>query len=150
MWINFTGEKTEYPDKALHKALAFLEDTDLNALQAGSVLPIDGEAIFAEVQEYTSVEEKELRFETHDTHYDLQYMVRGVEFIGIVKREGLETAVVYDAEKDITFYKNPALGGRTLLEAGDCVLISPEVAHKPRCAAGKPGTVKKIVIKIKV
>ena len=37
-----------------------------------------------------------------------------------------------------------------LLLPGDMIVVAPEDAHKPRCAAGEPEFVRKVVVKVKV
>ena len=37
-----------------------------------------------------------------------------------------------------------------VLEAGDCVVVAPEEAHKPKGQAGEPARVRKIVVKVRV
>ena len=36
------------------------------------------------------------------------------------------------------------------LPEGDMIVVAPEDAHKPRCAAGHPMAVKKVVVKVAV
>ena len=38
---------------------------------------IDGDRIFAEIQEYTTKDPKDCRFETHRKYYDIQYVAEG-------------------------------------------------------------------------
>ena len=47
-------------------------------------------------------------------------------------------------------HNDPVFCGKVILYAGDLTVLSPEDAHKPRCAAGAPMAVKKIVLKVPV
>ena len=58
------AEKYNYLGERFRKAFAFLRDTDFSVLSEGKV-EIDGENIFAEVQEYVTKPENECRFESH-------------------------------------------------------------------------------------
>lgn len=91
-----------------------------------------------------------LDYETHENYFDIQYLVEGVERIGCVSREGLLVKTPYEVGNDVTFYQEPVLDGSVLLRAGDYVVLAPEDAHKPRCAAGEAMPVKKIVLKVPV
>ena len=53
-------------------------------------------------------------------------------------------------ENDLKFYEEPALSGTVLLLPGDLIVVAPEDAHKPRCAADGPEFVRKVVVKVKV
>ena len=53
-------------------------------------------------------------------------------------------------ENDVVFYEDPELYGQVLLKEGDLIVVAPEDAHKPRCAAGTPAPVKKVVVKVKM
>lgn len=109
-----------------------------------------GEGVRASVQHYSTSPEQELSFETHERFFDVQYLAEGLEFVGVCTREGLEVRNPYDEENDVTFYQDPLLAGRVLLRAGDYVVLAPEDAHKPRCAAQAPMAVIKIVVKVPV
>ena len=65
-------------------------------------------------------------------------------------RDGFAVKTPYSEEKDIVFYEDPAVDGSVLLQAGEYVVLAPEDAHKPRCAAGECAPVKKIVLKVPV
>ena len=57
---------------------------------------------------------------------------------------------MHPAGNDVTFYEDPDYAGQVLLRGGDYVIFAPEDAHKPRCQAGAPLPVKKIVVKVPV
>ncbi len=91
-----------------------------------------------------------LSFETHEKFFDIQYLVEGVELLGACTRQGLVVKTPYDTANDVTFYEDPDYAGQVLLRGGDYVIFAPEDAHKPRCQAGAPLPVKKIVVKVPV
>ncbi len=129
-------------------AFDFLRRDDLAGLPEGWIELGDG--VRASVQHYTTSPDRELLFETHERFFDVQYLVEGLEFVGVCAREGLEIQTPYEAGSDVAFYRDPPLAGRVLLRPGDYVVLAPEDAHKPRCAAAEPMAVKKIVVKVPV
>ena len=81
-------------NESLYKGLRFLKETDLAALPVGRY-EIDGDAVFALVQEYETHLPEECRWEAHYTYTDIQYIVEGSEKMGwkaldgVVKTEDL-------------------------------------------------------------
>lgn len=140
-WYDLTAQKFQ-------TAFAFLKRDDLAGLPEGWLELGDG--VRASVQHYTTSPAAELRFETHEAFFDVQYMVDGAELVGVCPRKGLAVETPYEQENDIVFYEEPAVSGAVLLRTGDYVVLAPEDAHKPRCAAGASMAVKKIVIKVPV
>ena len=108
------------------------------------------DGVRASVQHYRTSPAETLQFETHEQYFDVQYLVCGTEKLGCRSRDGLTETAPYDPANDITFYQEPALGGEVLLNSGEFVIFAPEDAHKPRCAAGEPMDVIKIVVKVPV
>ena len=68
-------------NESLYKGLRFLKETDLAALPVGRY-EIDGDAVFALVQEYETHLPEECRWEAHYTYTDIQYIVEGSEKMG--------------------------------------------------------------------
>lgn len=142
-------EKYDYLEEKFRKGYDFLRTADLKALPVGRV-DIDGDDIYASVQEYTSLNADTCRFEAHNRYFDIQYVVEGEEQFGYAKRADLTEEVPYDETNDIVFFCEPEEAGTVLLKAGDCIVVAPEDAHKPRCQAKEACKVKKIVIKVRV
>ena len=142
------AEKYDYQSKKFKTAYEFLRRKDLAGLPAGSIKLNDDVTVL--VQEYTTVPAETAKFETHEKMFDIQYVISGKEAFGIAPRSELTVTEAYSDEKDITFYKDPAVHGYVVLGPGDFVVVAPEDAHKPRCIAGSPGAVKKLVIKVRV
>ena len=140
--------KYDLTEEKFKIAFAFLHRTDLAQLPEGWVDLEKG--VRASVQHYVTFPEDELFFESHEKYFDIQYLVEGTECVGVCTRDGLIVRSPYEAGNDITFYEEPSLSGSVLLRAGDYVVLSPEDAHKPRCAAGSTMAVKKIVVKVPV
>jgi biofilm protein TabA len=142
------AEKYDYLEKKFKIGYEFLRRSDLESLEVGAIQLEEG--VLAQVQQYTTNAPEEVMFETHDRNFDIQYVVSGEEMFGIADREFLEVEVPYNAQKDVSFYKEPAHSGAIYLKAGDFVVVSPEEGHKPHCNVSGPCEVKKIVIKVPV
>ncbi|MGL5260465.1 MAG: YhcH/YjgK/YiaL family protein [Lachnospiraceae bacterium] len=143
------SKKYDYLAEKFIKAYEFLQRTDLDTFEEGSV-EIDGKDVVANFQFYTTVDEKTAPFETHDKFFDIQFMIKGTEGFGYAKREDLIVSEEYDETRDITFYEKPEHSGMIILEEGDFIVVAPEDAHQPRCAVGEAKAVKKIVVKVRV
>ncbi len=139
--------KYNYLEEKFTTAYRWLVETDLANTPVGNYPLCDG--VTAMVQEYTTSPAEKLSFETHDAYFDIQYVISGKEQFGVCKRDGL-TVKQAKPENDVTFYDDPALCGTVLLLPGDLIIVAPEEAHKPRCAAGEPEFVRKVVVKVRV
>ena len=148
----FTGKvkeaaKYDYLAEKFKLGYKWLAENDVKSMALGKY-EISGDDVFALVQSYTTQPEKERKFETHDAYFDIQYMVEGAEMFGVCAREGLKLTEDLKDE-DVKFYEDPEMYGMVLLEEGNFIVVSTEEGHKPRCAAGQPAKVKKVVIKVK-
>ncbi len=126
----------------------FLLKNDLERLPTGR-REIDGERVFAIVDEYTTRPAELCRLESHRKYWDIQYLVRGAERIGYCPLERVGTTLEsYDASRDIAFYAGT--GTPLLLTGGMFAVFGPRDAHAPQIAAGEPAPVRKIVVKVAI
>lgn len=136
----------------LAKALDYLKNTDLKTLPSGRT-EIDGDRMFAVVQDYTTSGEEELKFEAHRAYLDVQYIVAGTEKILVSSLQNFhQEAVPYRPDEDIVFYEETPKSVALILQEGDYAVFTPEDCHKTRCDAdGKQKQkVKKVIVKIKI
>ena len=139
--------KYNYLEEKFLAAYKWLAETNLDNTAAGSYPICEG--VTANVQEYTTFPAAEGSFETHDLFFDIQYIISGKEQFGVCKRDGL-VLKQDNPDNDVKFYEEPEMSGTVLLLPGDLIVVAPEDAHKPRCAAGAPEFVRKVVVKVKV
>lgn len=139
--------KYNYLEEKFLAAYKWLAETNLDNTAAGSYPICEG--VTANVQEYTTFPAAEGSFETHDLFFDIQYIISGKEQFGVCKRDGL-ILKQDNPDNDVKFYEEPEMSGTVLLLPGDLIVVAPEDAHKPRCAAGAPEFVRKVVVKVKV
>ncbi|MBE2234520.1 MAG: YhcH/YjgK/YiaL family protein [Anaerolinea sp.] len=128
----------------LSSAFDYIHQTDLSALSAGKYV-IDGEEIYALVQEYDTKPQEEGAWEAHRRYIDLQVVIRGVEQFGYAHIGNL-TPGDYDAAKD--WLPLSGAGDFFRLQAGYFAIFMPEDAHMPGLTAGPRLAVKKLVVKI--
>ncbi len=135
---------------AFEKAYRFLLDSRGRALEAGRI-EIDGDRVFALVQNYETRAGGETLFEAHRKYADIQFIVAGEEAIGWAPIELMAVTADYDPAKDVVLGTVPP-GEVTLLNlrAGEVGVFYPSDAHAPKLASGSPSRVVKIVVKVEV
>lgn len=129
------------------KAFTFLKDTDLQILTVGRHV-IDGDNVFAIVQEAPTKDYDKTAFESHLNYIDLQYVIRGEEMMGRTPVDSVKVDKPYNEKADIAYYTG---NGRIFtVKENSFLLFFPEEAHRPNITPGGNKVVKKIVIKIKM
>lgn len=130
-------------------AAFFLATHDLAALPAGRV-DIDGDDVYASVQDYETHDDSADRYEAHREYIDIQVVASGAERIGMaVRTPCLDVVKAYDEAKDIEFVR--AEGNLVPMYAGQFLVIFPHEAHEPGVhPASGPAKVRKIVVKVRV
>jgi len=132
----------------IQKAMAWLQANDLAALPTGRQ-ELDGDKLYVMVNEYTSEPKDKRRAEAHRKYVDVQYIVKGKEIIGYAHlQDGYEVLEDKLAEKDAIFYKIPADESDIILTEGMFGIFFPWDVHRPNCAVGEPGPIRKVVLKI--
>ena len=126
------------------KAFEFAKTVDVTSMPDG-MHPVVGDEVRALVQRYSTKLAGEARWEAHQKHIDLQYVISGEERVGVAPL-GRMQAEPYDAEKDILWLDGQ--GDWVTLRPGEFVLLWPEDVHMPAMAIDAPVPVLKVVIKI--
>jgi biofilm protein TabA len=109
---------------------------------------IDADRLFALVQSYTTSPAETRKLEHHRKYADIQYLISGHEIIEHVALDGLPVETPYDATKDFGLVRDPAVRSAVVLNPGTWAIFFPQDAHKPGCAVGAPGAVRKVVVKV--
>lgn len=136
--------------QAIQQGLRFLAETDIAALPAGRV-DIDGDRIFALIQDYDTEPKAAKRPESHARYTDIQFVFSGREILGYAP-----IAAEYTVEedlidsRDVKFYSKVTDETDLLLGAGAYVVFYPTDIHRPGCAAEAPAKVRKVVVKVLV
>ena len=126
------------------KGFDFLRTTDLDAIPSGKH-DIDGDTIFALVQEYKTKPLNECKLESHKKYIDIQYVIRGEEMMGVTTHNNQKVLEVNE-EKDYTFYEGTTSLVR--VSKGMFTIFFPDDLHQPCVQTESAAEVKKVVIKV--
>ena len=128
------------------KALEYIKNTDLNALEAGKHF-IDGDKLFVNINDSALKTPEQARLEVHDKYIDIQIPLSKDESFGVKPRsECREPDGEFNTEKDILFYKDK--DWKTVsVKAGEMIVFAPETAHAPLIGEG---SIHKAIFKVKV
>ncbi len=134
---------------AFATAFAWIRDHAANATLGKHA--VDGDTVFAIVEEYDTKPSTTVRFEAHRLRADIQTVLSGEETIAILPKAHLSTSVPYDPSRDIEFFQDSPDAAPTTLQMrpGEFAIFLPQDAHKPGCSVGQTaGRVRKVVMKI--
>jgi YhcH/YjgK/YiaL family protein len=109
---------------------------------------LDGDNLFAVIDEYTSRPIEQGRFESHRKYADVQYVVAGQERIGYAPLDDMTPQQAYDPETDLEFFTGN--GVMLHVPAGTFTVFLPQDAHMPCIADKSPAPVRKVVVKIRI
>ena len=141
-----TCEAVAKGNARLEKAFAFLRRADLQSLAVGRH-EIDGDMVFALVQECDLKPVSEMKIEAHRRYIDIQSPLTGPEAYGVGRLSDANMALPFDAEKDIGFYEQPM--DVVVVNPGEFMMFSPPYgAHGPSCSIDGSRRIRKIVIKV--
>jgi YhcH/YjgK/YiaL family protein len=104
--------------------------------------------IYLLIQDYKAKPKAETRWEAHNKHVDIQFIMRGAEAMGHAFRPTLNVEETYDPENDVAFYTGS--GNLFRVDQGMFVIFFPQDAHRPGRMIGGPTAVRKVVVKIPV
>ena len=127
-------------------AFEYLSITNLEKLKVGRH-DIEGDNVFALVQEYETKSEEDLQMESHFKHIDLQYIISGSELMGLATKT-TQKAVKIDIENDYALYEDAFTV--TVFEQGMFGIFFPDDLHLPCIHVDEPEKVKKVVVKIRI
>ena len=127
-------------------AFAYINKTDLSQLALGKY-EIDNNDIFAFVQEYDTKDKSECKLEGHSKYIDIQYIISGVELIGVTSLTN-QIPIHRNDEDDYAFYESDS----TLLrvDEGMFTIFFPDDLHMPAIKLNQILKVKKLLVKIRI
>ncbi len=135
--------------KNFNKAFDFIKKATAENLSAGKY-EIDGNDVYASVQDYTTKGTKDGIFEGHEKYIDIQYIISGTEEIDVMDISKATVRTAYDGEIDAAFYESNDDAVKSVLTAGEYGIFMPYDIHRPGMVYKSPSDVKKIVVKVKV
>lgn len=134
-----------YPiSEALKLGFEWLKSQDLENIEPKKYV-IDGEKVWANVQEYETKEDA--KYETHRKYIDIQYMIKGKEFVGVTDKSNCTTCDAYNPETDLEFMDINVKENYQVLNEGDFLVFFPTDAHKPSINPDEKLKVKKVIVK---
>ena len=128
-------------------ALGFLSRPDLITFPVGRHA-VEGDEIFAMVQEYHTRRPDETFWETHRKYVDVQCVQLGEEVIAWSPIQKMKLKKEYDPEKEIIVWEGS--GQRIVVPAGNFMILMPHDAHMGGLLIDQPRAVRKIVVKVAV
>ena len=144
LWRRYAALHPRFP-----QAFAFLER--VTAETATGRHDIDGDAVYALVQQYQTRPAAGMQPEAHRRYIDIQFIARGREVIHWAPLATCsEVTLPYDATKDAGLFAAPSPMVPVRLTAGQFTIFFPDDAHAPCCAWDGPEDVLKVVIKVAV
>ncbi|MCF0156224.1 MAG: YhcH/YjgK/YiaL family protein [Veillonella sp.] len=141
--------KMGYP-AAIVRALDFLKNTNLHALEPGSYELEPNRKMYVNIDEVHTRVWEDTKPESHKDYIDIQYMVSGEEdqgFFTIREEEPVESHV----DRDLYFYEPTSEDeGLIHLAEGNFTVFFPQDAHRPLVATVAPILIRKAVVKVHV
>ena len=131
------------------KAFSFLKDNDLSKLEVKRH-DIDGDNLYASVNEYMTKNEEDARFEAHRKYIDIQHVIIGAEQMSLSPlSERKEELVPYDPAKDVEFM---TVNKTSSFEAtpDNFFIFFPSDIHRPSVKIGENKNVRKVVVKVRI
>ncbi len=144
--LNAAKGNYEYPE-AIKKAIEFMSTEEFKKLEVGRY-EIQGDDIFALVQDQTTDEPEKKRAESHRNYVDIQFLMSGEEKQGYAplipgtkgeEPEGKDN-IFYDKVEDEQF---------VCLKPGDFTIYFTNDIHRPNCAVNGSCSIHKAVIKVR-
>ncbi len=130
----------------LAKGIEYINNSDFSKIDLGTY-KIEGDNVFAMVQEYDTREIENCKLEGHSKYIDIQYIIEGEEHIGLTSKNHQELDERND-EGDYAFYK----GDSTLFKFNPSVfgIFFPDDLHMPCVGLDQISKVRKVVVKVRI
>jgi len=135
-------------DSRFGKGFAYLRS--LNRHTPDGRYPLESDGLYVLVMTYQTKARADARLEAHRLYADIQVVLDGSELCEWAPAKGLTVAEAYDPSRDVLFYADVPNVDLLALTPGRFAVFYPEDAHKPSCHLGKPSTVRKAVVKVRL
>lgn len=137
--------------EALVRALDYLKNTDLKAMEAGSYELEADRKMYVNIDVVDTRLWKDTKPESHKDYIDVQFMIDGEEDQGAFSLKGTEVPAESHADRDLYFYDNSREDeAEVQLTPGNYTIFFPTDAHRPLIAVNKPIQIKKAVVKVHI
>lgn len=109
---------------------------------------IDGENVYASIQECKTAPADCCPFEHHKRYIDVHYVISGEERIDFCPRSECVPTTEFDIQNDYELCEKGGNSSSVILSSGDFAILWPGEAHAPKIAVTEPMEIRKIVFKI--
>lgn len=130
------------------KAFDWISNTNLESIEPGKY-EIEGDKLFAIVQQYETSEAATQQMEAHKKYIDIQYMIMGEELVGLSFLHKQKIAVPYNEATDFLEVSDPP-SYFAPLSSGNFMIFYPTDLHMPCISIAETTSVKKAVIKVMI
>lgn len=141
-------EQYRHVSKNMGKFVDYVKEHDLSRYEAGHYV-ID-EDVYFDVKKYQTRSPEESGWETHRKYIDIQYILNGIELIGIMPATMMCIKEPYNEIKDKQTYKQVEKRSIMRLTDGMFVILFPQDAHQPKMWDENITDNKKVVVKVKI
>lgn len=133
--------------QGIDQALEYIKSTDFSDLPMGKH-EIDGEALFVILKENPTKKIDSNLLESHLRYIDVQYVVQGVEQMGVTMHSDQKPKKAYDTTDDFMLFEEPY--DIITVKEGMFAIFFPDDIHMPDITTGEPSLVKKAVFKVRI
>ncbi len=131
----------------IEAAFHYLSTTDFTNVALGKY-EIDGENLFAIVNEYETKDSHEAKLEAHRKYIDIHYILSGSEYMATTFLTDQVPTKEYDDQDDYMLFS--CASTPQLLTPGMFALLYPHDIHLPGMHLTEKSFVRKVVVKIMV
>ena len=129
------------------KALNYITSPDFANLPMGKH-EIEGEALFVILKENLTNPIKDQLLESHIKYIDVQYVVKGIENMGVTINSGQKAKKAYDEKDDYMLFQEPY--DMITVKEGMFAIFFPDDIHMPDLTTSERSLVKKAVFKVRI
>ena len=131
--------------RGVRRAFEYIASTDFSSMKAGRY-DVEGNRIYALLQERDSLPLHLAPFENHHRYLDLQTTQSGEEWLGYCPIDWLTPVGPYNAETDVQLYSGTGSLQRSYV--GSFAIFFPEDGHQPYVTSADPKPLRKLVMRI--
>lgn len=146
---NINQEKTyEFLPENVKACFKYVKEHDLLNYEKGTH-KIDGDNLYVNVAEYTTVKREERFWEAHKKYIDVHMIIEGKESIDVSFCDDMQIKS-FDENRDFVELTGEEKATVNLINKGDFLICYPEDAHRTAIICQQSQTIKKAIFKIKL
>ena len=146
---NINQEKTyEFLPENVKACFKYVKEHDLLNYEKGTH-KINGDNLYVNVAEYTTVKREERFWEAHKKYIDVHMIIEGKESIDVSFCDDMQIKS-FDENRDFVELIGEEKANVNLINKGDFLICYPEDAHRTAIMCQQSQTMKKAIFKIKL